>query len=135
MALSKREELKQRLAAVLADLKRDGPKDPEALWLIGSLAHELASKTKAKSWVAFKEKMTQEMYEKLVRDFQAQGNALFQADKKRHAYAIQALAISIVASTQRVDPQMAQGEALLDTIIDRAMQAFLTTGRPTTTTT
>ena len=35
---TKQDELKQRLAAVLRDLQRDGFMDPEAIWLSGSLA-------------------------------------------------------------------------------------------------
>jgi hypothetical protein len=127
---SKRDELKQRLAAVLADLKDEGPKDPEAIWLIGSLASDLALRAKAANWKAFKQKMTQDMYRTLVRDFQEQGNKLYQQNKKRHAYAVQALAISIVASTQRVDPQMREGEALLDNVIERALTVYRTSQKP-----
>jgi hypothetical protein len=127
---SKRDELKQRLAAVLADLKDEAPKDPEAIWLIGSLASDLALKAKAPTWKAFKQKMTQDMYRTLVRDFQAEGNKLYQENKRRHAYAIQALAISIVASTQRVDPQMREGEALLDGFIEKALTVYRTTQKP-----
>jgi hypothetical protein len=128
---SKRDELKQRLVAVLADLKDEAPKDPEAIWLIGSLASELAIKAKAPTWKAFKQKMTTDMYRGLVQDFQEQGNRLFQQNKRRHAYAIQALAISIVSSTQRIDPQMREGEALLDGFIERALTAYRTTQKPT----
>jgi hypothetical protein len=125
--LSKRDELKQRLAALLVDLKNDAPSDPEAIWLIGSLASQLSLKAKTPNWRAFKRKMTSDMYRTLVRDFQEQGNKLYQQNKRRHAYAIQALAISIVASTQRIDPQMREGEDLLDGFIERALTVYRTT--------
>jgi hypothetical protein len=127
---SKRDELKQRLAALLVDLRDEAPKDPEAIWLIGSLASDLTLKAKAPNWKAFKQKMTPDVYRTLVRDFQEQGNKLYQQNKRRHAYAVQALAISIVASTQRMDPQMRDGEALLDGFIERALTAYRTTQSP-----
>jgi hypothetical protein len=74
--------------------------------------------------------MTPDVYRTLVRDFQEQGNKLYQQNKRRHAYAVQALAISIVASTQRMDPQMRDGEALLDGFIERALTAYRTTQSP-----
>jgi hypothetical protein len=127
---SKRDELKQRLAALLVDLRDEAPKDPEAIWLIGSLASDLTLKAKTPNWKAFKQKMTPDVYRTLVRDFQEQGNKLYQQNKRRHAYAVQALAISIVASTQRIDPQMREGEALLDGFIERALTAYRTTQSP-----
>src|SRR5690606_18014844 len=121
---TKEEELKQRLAAVLRDLQREGGKDPEAVWLIGSLAAELADKARAKSWPALKESMTQDMYDGLLRDFQTTGNALYQAGDSRRAYAIQALGISLVCRTQRHDPVLRDGEALLDSMIEGAVRIF-----------
>lgn len=127
---SKREQLKQHLLAVLTDLKEEAHKDPEAVWLIGSLASELTMKVKSPNWKGFKQKMTQDMYSTLVRDFQEEGQKLYRQDKRRHAYAIQAVALSIVASTQRVDPVISQGEALLDNYIERALAAYRTTQGP-----
>ncbi|HHY50529.1 MAG TPA: hypothetical protein GYA10_12360 [Alphaproteobacteria bacterium] len=121
---TKADELKQRLAAVLRDLQREGGKDPEAIWLIGSLAAELADKAKAKSWPALKESMTQEMYEGLLRDFQTTGNALYQAGESKKAYAIQALGLSLVCLTQRHDAVLRDGEALLDSMIEGAVAIF-----------
>lgn len=121
---SKQEELKQRLTAVLRDLDAEGRADPEAIWLIGSLAATLIDKTEAASWTALKADMTQDTYKQLVQDFQEQGNALWQAGKPKHTYAIQALAVSIVASTQRSDPQLRDGEALLDDLIENAVRIF-----------
>lgn len=123
---SKQEELKQRLAAVLHDLSEAGEADPEAVWLIGSLAATLIDKTASASWTGLKSAMTQDTYTGLVKDFQEQGNALWQAGKPKHTYAIQALAVSIVASTQRSDPDMRNGEALLDEVIESAVRVFRT---------
>ena len=42
---TKEEEFKQRFAAVLLDLQEHGRNDPEAMWLLGSLACEIAEKS------------------------------------------------------------------------------------------
>ncbi len=120
----KQEELKQRMAALLRDLDDNARADPEAFWLIGSLAATLVDKARAKSWAGLKAEMTQDTYQGLVRDFQQQGNALWQAGKPKHTYAIQALALSIVASTQRSDPQLREGETLLDAVIEEAVRVY-----------
>ena len=119
----------QRLVAVLRDLEAAREADPEAIWEIGSLAASLVDKAKAASWSGLKGDLTQEMYEGLVRDFQTQGNALWQAGKSRKSYAVQALAISIVASTQRANVRLREGEALLDQVIDGALEAYRRTQR------
>lgn len=122
--MSKESELKERLTAVLTDIKREGGNDPEAIWTIGSLAATLVDKVKAGSWAEFKASMTQGIYEDLLKDFQAQGNALYQAGDVRKAYAIQALGLSVVCRTQRGDPQLRDGETLLDAMIEGAIGLY-----------
>jgi len=117
---SKQDDLTRRLASVLRDLRRDGNKDPEAVWLIGSLAATLIDKAGAASWPALKDALTREAYDKLLGDFQTQGNALFQAGDAKRAYAIQALGLSLVCRTQRTDAVLRDGETLLDSTITGA---------------
>lgn len=121
---TKEDELKQRLAAVLEDLRTDGGTDPETVWTIGSLAAALVDKAKASSWPALKEGLTAEAYDKLLADFQKQGNDLYQSGDVRKAYAIQALGLSLVSRTQRKDPEMRQGEMLLDSMITGALDIY-----------
>lgn len=120
---TKEEEFKQRLAAVLLDLRSAGKDDAEAMWLIGSLAAVLVDKVRAPSWREFKERLTSTAYDGLLRDFQLQGNAFHREGKGRHAYAIQALGMSLIARTQQ-DPQVKEGGALLDEVIERAIAAY-----------
>ena len=121
---TKEEDFKQRFAAVLRDLQTGGKTDPEAIWLIGSLAAALIDKTKAPSWRGLKIAMTRGAYDELLRDFEQQGNALYKHGKHKHAYAVQALAISLIARTQRADPQMQAGDELLDEIIDHTVTIY-----------
>jgi hypothetical protein len=127
---TKEQDLKQRLAAVLADIRENGKDDPEAIWTIGSLAATLIDKAKAKSWPELKDALSAAAYDKLLGDFQTQGNALHQAGERKKAYAIQALGISLVCRTQRADPQMRQGEQLLDAMITGAVDLFRKTQKP-----
>jgi hypothetical protein len=126
---TKEDDLKQRLAAVLRDVQHDGNKDPEAIWMIGSLAAALIDKAKAKSWPALKDSLSAENYDKLLNDFQTQGNALFQAGDTKRAYAVQAMGISLVCRTQRADALMREGEVLLDALITGAVDIYRKTQR------
>lgn len=126
----KEDELKSRLAAVLRDLQSDAPADPEALFMIGSLAATLVDKAKARSWSSFKEKLTTAEYDGLLRDFQAQGKKLYDSGEGKKAYAMQALGLSIVCRTQRADFQMREGEALLDRLISGAVAGYRRAQRP-----
>lgn len=117
----KYEELRQRLAAVLRDLQQAGVKDPEAITLIGTLAFDLTSKLKTRSWGDAKQSLTDKGYGELLSSFEKHGNALHKDGKTKQAYAIQALAISLVASRHRGQPRIAEGEQLLDGIIEAAL--------------
>ena len=116
---TREEEFKQRLAAVLANLDANGKHDIEAMWLLGSLAATLTDTLEAKNWTALKRDITRENYDKLLGDFQAEGNRQHAAGNAKKAYAIQALAISLIARTQP-DSEVAAGARLLDELIDYA---------------
>jgi len=121
---SKEAVFKRRFAAVLQDLQQAGSKDGEAMALLGSLAGELAAKAGQKSWTGLKSIMTADAYASLLRTFDDRGNRHHREGRAKHAYAIQALAISLVAATQRSDPAMAAGEKLLDSVIDYTVAVY-----------
>lgn len=129
MADDRINELKQRLAAVLSDLMTDGGKDPETMYLIGSLTHEIIGKVKARTWGEFKQTMSAATYDQLLKDFQDVGNRLHQSGETKRAYAMQALGISLVCSTQRADPMLADGEKLIDAVIEGAVKMYKKTER------
>jgi hypothetical protein len=122
--MTKEEDFKQRFAAVLKDLQENGSKDNEAMWLLGSLASDLAGNFKAKDWSSIKRGMHAQSYDTLLRTFESQGNEHHREGRDKHAYAIQVLAVSLIARTQGADPQMAAGEALLDQIIDYTVAVY-----------
>ena len=122
--MTKEEDFKIRFAAVLQDLQQNGSKDAEAMLLLGSLANDLAGNLKTTSWTGAKSRVSGKSYETLLHAFESQGTEHHAAGRKKHAYAIQVLAVSLVAATQRNDPQMAAGEALLDQIIDYTVAVY-----------
>lgn len=122
--MTREEDLKQRLAIVLQDLRDGAVRDPEAMVLVGSLASDLADQLDQKSWTSAKQAMTAAAYDALLDSFQKRGNDHHQNGRTKHAYAIQVLGISLVSFTQRKDTDIAAGEKLLDEIIDRAVALY-----------
>ena len=120
---TKEEEFKYRLVSVLEDLEENGKQDPEAIWLIGSLAHGIVEKTGNKSWRQFKDTMSQEVYSTLLSDFEKEGNRQYREGDSKKAYAIQALGISLVATTQQ-SREVKAGDALLNRFIEMAIGVY-----------
>lgn len=130
---SKEEDFKQRFVAVMRDLREDGSRDAEAVWLLGSLAATLVDAARAKSWAALKRQLSPADHDALLRDFQSSGNAFHRDGKRRQAYAVQILAMSVIARTQQ-DPDIQAGDTLLDDIIERAIAHYRRSRRPQTAT-
>lgn len=120
---TRQEEFKQRFAAVMLDLQEHGKDDAEALWLIGSLACEIADKAGSQTWSGFKQAMSQETYAQLLADFQNEGNRQYTDGDRKKAYAIQVLAFSLISFTQD-DAEVQSGGILLDQFIDATVNVY-----------
>lgn len=120
---TKEEEFKQRFVAVMQDLEKNGQNDPEAMWLIGSLACEIVEKAEAPSWAGFKQTMSQQTYAQLLEDFQTEGNRQHREGDRKKAYAIQVLGISLVAHTQ-TDPHVEAGDKILNDLIELTIKGY-----------
>lgn len=127
---TKEEDFKQRFVAIMQDLQANATKDPEAMWLIGSLACRLIDKVKARSWAEFKATMSQQTYNMLLTDLQREGNRQHREGDYRKAYAMQVIGVSLIASTQK-EPQMQAGNTLLDDIVERMVRVFRDSQKPT----
>jgi len=121
---TKEQDFKQRFATLLQDLQQDGTKDREIMWVLGTLAAELANDLQSKTWSGAKAKMNVAIYDQLLKKFQQRGDDHYRAGRQNEAYAIQVLSYSLIARTQTSDPQMAEGEALIDAVIDRAAAMY-----------
>jgi hypothetical protein len=122
--MTKEAEFKSRFFAILKDLQDTGVKDAPTMWLLGSLASDLADNVGKPTWSGAKSSLDPRSYDALLRTFRDEGNSHHRDGRAAHAYAIQALTVSLIASTQRIDPHLAQGEALIDAVIDAAVTAY-----------
>ena len=120
---TKEEEFKHRLVAILDDLEENAKNDPEAVWLIGSLATGIVEKTGHKTWRQFKDAMTQDIYAQLLGDFEKEGNRQYREGDHKKAYAMQALGVSLVATTQE-SREVKAGDALLNRFIEMAIGVY-----------
>jgi hypothetical protein len=117
-------EFKQRFVAVLTDLQDTAAEDGEAMALIGHLASDLSSNLAQQNWSSAKSVITPQIYNDLLKVFEQRGNEYHEAGKAKHAYAIQALAMSLISGTMRSDQQMAEGEKILDSLIDHSVSVY-----------
>ena len=123
---TKEQDFKQRFATLLQDLHQNGTKDRDIMWVLGTLAAELANDLQSTTWSAAKSRMNVAIYDQLLKKFQQRGDEHYRAGRHNEAYAIQVLSYSLIARTQTSDPQMAEGETLIDEVIDRAAALYST---------
>ena len=116
----KQTELRQRFAAVLADLQEQGRDDGEAMFMLGKLATSTADLADAPSWTALKPRLSKQDFARLFTMIADEGEQFVEQGKTRQAYVLQALAISLVAA-QENDPVLTEGAVLLDAMIDQAV--------------
>lgn len=117
---TKEDDFRMRLVAVVKDLHEAGTKDAEAMLLLGRLASELSGQIKALNWSQAKKRMTRADYNTLLESFREGGTTHYREGRIKQAYAVQALAMSLIAPTQS-SPEVREGSRLLDELIDRAI--------------
>lgn len=122
--ITKEEDFKNRFAVVMRDLQQDGTKDPQITLAMGVLALCLVQELESTTWSAAKSKITPPVYDRLLGKMLLSGEEHYRAGRLNEAYATQVLSFSLVARTQSQDPQMRQGEALIDMAIDRALAVY-----------
>ena len=119
---SKEEDFRHRFAGIVLDLSTAD--DAEFVALLGSLGARIAGHAGLSTWVALKENLTARDYDGLLKTFQTQGNELARQGQAKQVYAIEVLAVSLVAKTLMREPEIASGAPLLDRIIDDAIAAW-----------
>lgn len=120
---TKEEDFKERFVAVMKELREVGDTDHEAMFLIGSLASNLMKKKNAPSWHRFKADLPGSEHALLLHDFEKQGNKFHRDGKRKHAYAVQVLAMSVVAPSQ-TDKDVLSGNKILDGLINGLVTVF-----------
>ena len=119
--MTEQPNFKQRFAAILGDLQRDGVNDPDAVQLIGAMATNVSTTLGRPLWSQTKAKMSETQYRAMLQAFETEGVEHLRAGREKHAYALQALAVSLLAHRQPADAELQAGEALLDALINAAM--------------
>ncbi|MDB5613280.1 MAG: hypothetical protein JWQ22_933 [Devosia sp.] len=113
--------LLSKIAALLEDLRSEGMENGEAMFLLGTAAANLVDMGKdLTSWTGFKAVLTRPDMIHLLQEIDAQGNRMLDEDKVNIAYALQIIGMSVAASGSD-DPQLQQGGALLDDVIEKTL--------------
>lgn len=115
---------KVRFTKLMTDLGENAIKDPETVWLIGSLAGSIIEDANIKSWTALKAALDTNAYDRLLSAFQSQGNSLAKQGNHKAAYAVETLALSVIAPTMSKDNHVAKGNILLDSMISDAITFY-----------
>jgi hypothetical protein len=116
---TKEELFRQRFLALVAEVSEPGAVDQSTLTAIGTVARRMMDDAKVKQWATFKRSQTRQLYDATLRIFEKQGNAMMREKKLRTAFAIQVLAMSLIARTQ-TGPEVQAADRQLDAIIDFA---------------
>lgn len=117
------------LTAVVSDLHSSGMEDGEAMFMLGAGADRLCTMRKSQNWAGFKASLGAPDIIALLQQIDAEGNASVQAEQGRQAYALRALALSLATINARQDVTKA-GAALLDTVIEAALDNYRTKAKP-----
>jgi hypothetical protein len=115
--------LKHRLAAQLVDLANGGREDREIAVLVGGLAATISDRLGKANWHKAKAAMGDAERVVLLADFDQTIPAHLKQGKGKHVYAMQLLGISVAASGDP-DPEMRDGEKLLDDYVAAAETIF-----------
>jgi hypothetical protein len=118
--MTKQDQFKQRFVKVMGELQTHS-KDPELLAQIGTLAGGLAERLNQTSWTGVKSVIKPEEYNEVLGAFERTGKNLVEAGNQKKAFAVQVVASSLIAMTQRDDPRILSGERLIDYLIDRTV--------------
>lgn len=122
--LTPEEFFKIRFVNLLKDLGTNASKDPETIWLMGSLAGSIIEENQKKSWKEFKLSLSKDGFNRLLAALQSQGNKLAEQKNFKAAYAVETLAISIIAPTMKSDKHLVKGNKLLDSMIADAIEFY-----------
>ena len=112
------------LVKIVTDLDKGGTKDPEMLARIGSLADRLITRTETEDWSAFKKGLGADERKSIVGTFSREIEDSGNSGDIRTAYAMQAIAASIIGDGFN-DERITPGVGLLDRYITAARNFYV----------
>ncbi|MGV3491025.1 MAG: hypothetical protein ACO1OG_06845 [Devosia sp.] len=113
---TKEEDFARRFGTMMAELHSKHLPNRARMMQVGGLAANLMRQAGAKTWPSYKKLLRPDQEAALLAAFRDSGHEKFAAGKQDEFYAIEVLAMSVVASRMK-DPVLKQGELLLDRII------------------
>lgn len=116
--------LLNKLAAVLADLQESGASDGEAMFMLGAGADHLCDSLDVQSWAAFRQRLDAHAMTGLLAQIDSEGQVALAEGKSKHAYALQALGLSLTATGFPRDGAIRDAAALLDEVIGKALVLY-----------
>ncbi len=115
----------RRFFKVMKEMGQNTQNDPEGVWMIGSLAASLLDQSQSRSWAHFKKALTPEVYNGLVESLRKQGNKLAGEGKEKAAFAVEVIALSIIAPTQSGNNEhLSSGDKLLNKRVQDSVDFF-----------
>jgi len=118
------ELFKQRFVVLMADMGTNVHKDPQTLFLVGSLATRLVDEAKKTSWAQTKAALSRDAYDSILETFRVQANQLAAKGDNKAAHAIEIVAMSVIAPAMRADEHIAAGNDLLDSMIEDTIRIY-----------
>ena len=113
------------LVTIVTDLDKGGTEDPEMVARIGSLADRLIRAAGAADWQALKHDLSDAARKSAINTFSREIADSNEKGDVRTAYAMQAVATSLIG-TDFDDPRIAPGIDLLDRFITAARGFYIT---------
>ena len=122
---NRQEFFTRRFFKVMEEMGENTKNDAEGVWMIGSLAASLLDQSQSRDWVHFKKTLTPEVYDGLIESLRKQGNQLAGEGKEKAAFAVEVIALSIIAPTQSDNNEhLVSGDKLLNKMVQDSVNFF-----------
>ena len=108
---------RDRLIAVMTALNGGEGRDPAVRRIVGSYAYKMAKDSGAKNWADLKARANAQTYDAMLKIFEEQSTKMHQAGDAKGVRGMEALALSLIARSQK-QGDLVPGVGFLDRYID-----------------
>jgi hypothetical protein len=108
---------RDRLIAVMTALNGGEGRDPAVRRIVGSYAYKMAKDSGAKNWADLKSRASAQTYDAMLKIFEEQSTKMHQAGDSKGVRGLEALALSLIARSQK-QGDLVPGVGFLDRYID-----------------
>ena len=111
---------REKLVALMTALNSGESRDIAVRRIVGGVAYQLVKRLGAKSWGDLKQRADGEVYDIMLRTFQAESEKHAKAGNEKGVRGVEALAVSMIARHQS-QPDLMPGVNFLDRYIEDCM--------------